>query len=163
MEISFHSHLESNRVIATKFCTWHDSCAVVACGKICRDLMASNGITARRSFHRIWIAGKKTLVKRGPGPTKHTQYLALIGQLSWCVFFNIWGEYWPSYNGTALYSSRTGSIQRMLMPWLLASPGHQQPCYWPCKICRSMSSIGKDFNYLLLHHLSAEKWWKKQT
>ena len=25
--------------------------------------MASNGITARRSFHRIWIAGKKSLVK----------------------------------------------------------------------------------------------------
>ena len=28
--------------------------------------MASNGITARRSFHRIWIAGKKPLVKRAP-------------------------------------------------------------------------------------------------
>ena len=28
--------------------------------------MASNGIMARRSFHRIWIAGKKTLVKRVP-------------------------------------------------------------------------------------------------
>ena len=67
MEISFHSHLESNRVIATKFCTWHDSCAVVACAKMCSDLMASNGITARRSFHRIWIAGKKSLVKRAPG------------------------------------------------------------------------------------------------
>ena len=67
MEISFHSHLDSNTVIATKFCTWHDSCAVVACAKICCDLMASNGITARRSFHRIWIAGKKSLVKRAPG------------------------------------------------------------------------------------------------
>ena len=29
--------------------------------------MASNGIAARRSFHRIWIAGKKSLVKRAPG------------------------------------------------------------------------------------------------
>ena len=26
MEISFHSHLDSNTVIATKFCTCHDSC-----------------------------------------------------------------------------------------------------------------------------------------
>ena len=26
--------------------------------------MASNGIMARLSFHRIWIAGKKPLVKR---------------------------------------------------------------------------------------------------
>ena len=53
MEISFLSHLDSNRVIATKYCTWHDSCA------ICCDLMAGNGIMARRNFHRIWIAGKK--------------------------------------------------------------------------------------------------------
>ena len=67
MEISFHSHLNSNTVIATKFCTWHDSCAVVACAKLYCDLMASNRITARRSFHRIWIAGKKSLVKRAPG------------------------------------------------------------------------------------------------
>ena len=28
--------------------------------------MASNGIVARRSFNRIWIAGKKPLVKRAP-------------------------------------------------------------------------------------------------
>ena len=41
MEVSFYSHLDSNTVIATKFCTWHDSYAVVACAKICRDLMAS--------------------------------------------------------------------------------------------------------------------------
>ena len=66
MDISFHSHLDSNTVIATKFCTWHDSCAVVACAKICCDLMASNGVVARRNFDRIWIAGKKPLVKRAP-------------------------------------------------------------------------------------------------
>ena len=58
MEISFHPHLDSNIVIATNFCTWHDSCAVVACANFCCDLMASNRITARQSFHRIWIAGK---------------------------------------------------------------------------------------------------------
>ena len=29
--------------------------------------MTDDGITARRSFHRIWIAGKKSLVKRAPG------------------------------------------------------------------------------------------------
>ena len=68
MEISFHSHLDSNTVIATKFCTWHDICAVVACAKICCDVMASNGVMARRSFHRVWIAGKKPLVKRAPAP-----------------------------------------------------------------------------------------------
>ena len=71
MEISFHSHLESYRMIATKCCTWHDSCAVVACAKICCDLMASNGIMARRSFRRIWIAGKKNVSETGPWCTLH--------------------------------------------------------------------------------------------
>ena len=75
MEFSFHSHLNSNTVIATKFCTWHDSCAVVACAKICCDLMASNGVMTRRSFHRIWIAGKKSLVKRAPDHKKHNGHL----------------------------------------------------------------------------------------
>ena len=65
MEISFHSHLDSVRTIATKFCTCHGSCAVVACAKVCCDLMTSNGITARRSFHRIWIA-RKIVSETGP-------------------------------------------------------------------------------------------------
>ena len=64
MKISFHSPLDSNTVIATKFCTWHDSCVVVACAKPCCDLMASNEITASESFHRISIAAKKSLMKR---------------------------------------------------------------------------------------------------
>ena len=69
VEISFHSHLDSNTLIAAKFGTWHNSCAVVACAKICRDLMASNGITTMRSFHRIWVAGQKSLMKRAAGIT----------------------------------------------------------------------------------------------
>ena len=34
------------------------------------------------------------------------------------------------------------------MPWLLVPPGHQQPWYWLCEIGRSLSYMGKDFNYL---------------
>ena len=49
---------DSNTVIVTTLCTWHDSCAVVAVAKWCCDVMVSNGITARRSYHRIWIAEK---------------------------------------------------------------------------------------------------------
>ena len=33
MEISFCSHPNLFEVISTIFCTWHDSCAVVACEK----------------------------------------------------------------------------------------------------------------------------------
>ena len=39
----------------------------------------------------------------------------------------------PSYLGL------TRSISWLLMPWLLASPGHQQPWYWLCRIGKSLS------------------------
>ena len=42
----------------------------------------------------------------------------------------------------------TRSISWLLMPWLLASPSHQQPWYWLCKLGRSVSAMRKDFNYL---------------
>ena len=45
----------------------------------------------------------------------------------------------PSYLGL------TRSISWLLMPWLLTSPGHQQPWYWLCRICRSWSYLRKDF------------------
>ena len=95
--ISFHSHLNSDAVIATTFCTWHDSCAVMACAKICCDVMASNGVVARRSFHQIWIAGKKTLVKRAPSWLKDV--------MTWKGF----PHYWPFVRG--IHWSPAGSTE----------------------------------------------------
>ena len=66
MEISFHSHLDSEDYIITKFCIWHDRCAGVACTKNCCYPIANNWITTRRSFHAIWIMSQKTLGKRTP-------------------------------------------------------------------------------------------------
>ena len=43
----------------------------------------------------------------------------------------------PSYLGL------TRSISWLLLPWLLMSPGHQQPWYWLCRICRSWSYLRK--------------------
>ena len=54
--------------------------------------------------------------------------------------------------------SLTRSILWLLMPWLLASPGHQQPRYWLCNISKSWSYTGKDFNYLW--HIIVEEWLK---
>ena len=42
----------------------------------------------------------------------------------------------------------TRSISWLLMPWRLTSPGHQQPWYWLYRICRSLSYLRKDFEYL---------------
>ena len=58
----------------------------------------------------------------------------------------------PSY----LLDSR--SISWLLMPWLLASPGHQHPWYWPCRIGRSVPYLRKDFKYLC--HINVEEWHK---
>ena len=44
----------------------------------------------------------------------------------------------------------------LLMPWLLVSPGHQQPWYWLCRIGRSLSYISKDFNHLC--HVNVGQW-----
>ena len=46
------------------------------------------------------------------------------------------------------------------MPWLLMSPGHQQPWYCLCRIGRFLSYLMKDFNYLRLINL--EKWHKRK-
>ena len=39
MEISFFSYIDSNLMVATKCCTWYDSCAVMVCAKVCCDLI----------------------------------------------------------------------------------------------------------------------------
>ena len=54
----------------------------------------------------------------------------------------------PSYLGL------TRSVSWLLMPWFLTSPGHQQPWYWLCRICRSRSYLRKDFKYLC--HINVE-------
>ena len=60
----------------------------------------------------------------------------------------------PSYLGL------TRSISWLLMPWLLTSPGHQQPWYWLYRICRSFSYSGKCFKNLC--QINVEEWHKMQ-
>ena len=55
-----------------------------------------------------------------------------------------------------IYLGLTISISWLLMPWLLASAGNQQPWYWLCKLHRSLSYMRKDFNYL--YHDSMKEW-----
>ena len=72
----------------------------------------------------------------------------LLGPDGWLTL-NVRG---PSYLGL------TRSISWLLMPWLLTSPGLQQPWYWLCRIGRFLSYLRKDFNYL--SHINLEKWHK---
>ena len=52
--------------------------------------------------------------------------------------------------------STAWTIPRWLMPWLLASPGHQPPWYCLCETGRSLSYRGKNYNYP--HHHNIKKW-----
>ena len=45
-----------------------------------------------------------------------------------------------------------------LMPWLLASPGHQHPWYWLCRIGYFLAYMSKDLNYLC--NVIVEDWYK---
>ena len=50
----------------------------------------------------------------------------------------------------ALFNRKGRSKSWLLMPWLLASPGHQQPLYWLCRIDRSLSYSGRIFQLPVL-------------
>ena len=61
------------------------------------------------------------------------------------------------------YSGMTRSISWLPMPWLLASPGHQQPwyMYWLCRINCSLS-FRKRITTYSCHHI-VEKLYKMKT
>ena len=61
--VLFYSHPNSNEIITPRFCTWHDSCAVMTCAKFWSDLITNNLVTAKQIFHRIWILSEKLLRK----------------------------------------------------------------------------------------------------
>ena len=57
------------------------------------------------------------------------------------------------------HCKRTRSIPFLLMPWLLASPGHQRQWYWLYRINGVLSSFIKA---MYLRHLDAEIWEKRE-
>ena len=71
--------------ITTKFCTCHDSCAVVSCGKFCSDRFVWIWMRAIWNFHGIWC--QKLLVGHAPSwflsvscvmPSSHQDVLSPI-------------------------------------------------------------------------------------
>ena len=61
MEIPVHPHPSCSEVIAMKFCTCHDSTAVVACADMCKDMVPYNGVTLKLIFRRILIMMEKNV------------------------------------------------------------------------------------------------------
>ena len=74
IEKSFYSLPKSNKEIATNFCTWQDNCVDMACEENCCDMLTIDWMTARRRFHRFWIASKIALAKRAPGSNAQNHF-----------------------------------------------------------------------------------------
>ena len=142
MDISFCCRPSCSKVIAITFCTWHNSCDFIPCAKFCNDMLSNSGVTLKPIFHQ-WIMMQKSV------KVIHTSVSFYILSLIHALTLNVRG---PSYFGL------TRSISWLLMPWLLTSPGHQQPWYSLCIIGRFLSYLRKDLNYL--HRINVEKWHK---
>ena len=65
-------------------------------------------------------------------------------------------RYSLTLNVRGVIAGLTRSISWLLMPWLLASPGHHHPWYWHHKMGSFLSSLRYNFNYLC--HISTEEW-----
>ena len=66
MEISPCCNPITDHQIATNFCTYHDSTAVMSCAKFCGDHLVRIVLRAKQHFRRIWIVMEKTSVKWAP-------------------------------------------------------------------------------------------------
>ena len=75
MKVTRWCNSTTGHQIATNFCTYHDSTAVVLCTKYWSDHCVRIRKTVMRNFHRIWNAMDKPLLKRAPCPLKSTRYL----------------------------------------------------------------------------------------
>ena len=125
----------------------------------------SNGVLCPRSLSKCLLS----LVILSGLATKSSKILYKIAKLkdssnenqfrAWCarvhaaVFMHVNDQLTLHVRGPS-YLGLTRSISRLLMPWLLTSPGHQKQWYWLCRICRPWSYLRNDFKYLC--HINVE-------
>ena len=67
--ISFCQHPSCSGVIAMKFCTWHDSWAVVPCAKFCSNMILCNKVWQKNKFPWNLNYSEMILGEMGPSVT----------------------------------------------------------------------------------------------
>ena len=55
------AYIETSKPL--KFCTWHDSCALVSCVKFCSDMISYDEVILKLNF---WITKEKSFVEQAP-------------------------------------------------------------------------------------------------
>ena len=103
--------------------------------------MSGSGVSQIMAWRQFWLTLK--------GAMWHSpeSIFTSVREPSFALTLKVRG---PSYLGLTM------SISWLLMPWLLTSPGYQQPWYWLCRIGRFLSYLRKDFKYL--RGINVEKW-----
>ena len=102
------------------------------------------------------------------------KYWILLGNIKIYLYFTSFLDTGPLSKIVDIYSHGrqdhpycTWSISWLLMPWLLASPGHQQPCYWHSSTLdypRLLAFTPKeDKNIHIVHGQYHGCWWPDDT
>ena len=116
---------------------------------------SDNGLSPGRHQAIIWTNDGILIIR-----TFRTHFSKIVSEIYTLSFKKMHfkmssGESRPSCLGLNVLSR---SMSWLLMPWLLTSPGHQQPWYWLYRICWSFSYLRKDFKYLC--QINVEGWHK---
>ena len=101
-------------------------------------------------LHTMTVKTYERVLLNSATLTLHYGFNCVDGKtwISWMTFKRWWSATPLCYQLTLnvrgpIYLGLTRSISWLLMPW---RPGHQQPWYWLCRICRSLSYLRKNFN-----------------
>ena len=124
MEISPCCNSVTGHQIATNFCTYHHSTAVVPCTKFCSDHCIGIEMRAKRHFHRIWIAMEKRQWNGAlfmPNVYIQLQWLLMSQQ------HEEPGDEWLNF--TAFLGTADREVHIIHKSHKHEEPGHQQPWY----------------------------------
>ena len=128
---------------------WRNVCVWICTAYICHS--GKSPILTTRVNARDWWLSNVFILSTTPSTIPSAK-----DSQGWCLLEWKW---WMLYNWIIYFEVNISrSISWLLMPWLLTSPGHQQPWYWLCRIRRSRSYLRKDFKYLC--HINVEEWHK---
>ena len=122
-------------MITAKFCTCHDSCAVMACAKLCSDLTARNGVTANKlSIQPQLRLNGFFLVKWTPGSWEEGPGMGIINVPvdNWCSIGGVTRQGGITSQSTHQMSPATGWGNYEKIPW------EALPNNWP--------SVRKSYN-----------------
>ena len=106
MEILSCCNSVAGHQIATKFCTCHDSIAVMQCTKFGSDHHIRIEVRVKQSFHRIWIAMEKPLVKRGPVVTSRHSHTTIYRTKTTICIRKRFNKYQQDHKNSATFPYR---------------------------------------------------------